>query len=108
MVRATGWHSGDPDSIPGRDGLYTFGYTCISQHFESASAEILRYIKPLIYIYFIFILIACVLQYLSTLEKQIADFTSENQQLRNENLHLKNQLQQLQQEVRGNNSSHHL
>jgi hypothetical protein len=51
VVRAAEKHAGDPGSIPGRDGLYTFG--CIPQRFESASAEILRYIKTLIYfIYF--------------------------------------------------------
>jgi hypothetical protein len=46
VVRAADWHTDDPGSIPGRDGLYTFG--CIPQRFESASAEILRYIKTLI------------------------------------------------------------
>jgi hypothetical protein len=49
VVRAAGWHAGDPGSIPGRDGLYTFG--CIPQRFESASVEMLRYIKPLIYLF---------------------------------------------------------
>jgi hypothetical protein len=46
VVRVADWHAGDPGSIPGRDGLYTFG--CIPQRFESASAEILRYMKTLI------------------------------------------------------------
>jgi hypothetical protein len=27
VVRAAGWHTGDPGSILGRDGLYTFGCT---------------------------------------------------------------------------------
>jgi hypothetical protein len=49
VVRAAGWHAGDPGSIRGRDSLYTFG--CMSQCFESALAEILRYIKPLIYLF---------------------------------------------------------
>jgi hypothetical protein len=43
VVRAASWHAGDPGSILSRDGIYTFG--CISQRFESALAEILRYIK---------------------------------------------------------------
>jgi hypothetical protein len=52
MVRAAGWHTGDPGSIFGKDGLYTF--ICIPQSFESASAEILRYIKnPNLFTYFI-------------------------------------------------------
>jgi hypothetical protein len=42
VVRAGYWYVGDPGSILGRDGLYTFG--CIPQCFESASVEILRYI----------------------------------------------------------------
>jgi hypothetical protein len=46
VVRVAHWHAGDPGSIPGRDGRYTFG--CIFQRFESASAEILRYIKTVI------------------------------------------------------------
>jgi hypothetical protein len=41
VVRAAGWHIGDPGSIPGRDDLYTFGG--IPLRFESASAEILRF-----------------------------------------------------------------
>jgi hypothetical protein len=48
VVRAAGWHAGNPGSITGRDGLYKFG--CIPQRFESASAEILRYIKTLIHL----------------------------------------------------------
>jgi hypothetical protein len=49
VVRWAGWHAGDPGSIPGSEGLYTFG--CVPQRFESASAEILRYIKtPFIYL----------------------------------------------------------
>jgi hypothetical protein len=47
VVRAEGWHAGYPDSILGRDGLYTFG--CITQRFESALVEILRYIKKLFF-----------------------------------------------------------
>jgi hypothetical protein len=35
VVRAVGWHAGDPGSIRGRDGRYAFG--CIPQHFEYAS-----------------------------------------------------------------------
>jgi hypothetical protein len=50
VVRAAGWNAGDPGLIPGRDGLYTFGY--IPQRFESASVEVLRCIKPLIYLLF--------------------------------------------------------
>jgi hypothetical protein len=49
VVRAAGWHVGDLRSILGRDSLYTFG--CIPQRFESVSADILRYIKPLILFY---------------------------------------------------------
>jgi hypothetical protein len=45
VVRAAGWHAGDPGSILGR--VYTFG--CIPQLFESASAEILCYMKTLNY-----------------------------------------------------------
>jgi hypothetical protein len=41
-----GWHAGDPGSILGSDGLFAFACTCIPQRFESALAEILRYIKP--------------------------------------------------------------
>jgi hypothetical protein len=53
VVRAVDWHADDPGSFPGRDGLYTFGCIPYAQRFESASAEILRYIKTLIYfIYF--------------------------------------------------------
>jgi hypothetical protein len=39
--------------ILGRDGLYTYG--CIPQRFESASAEILRYIIAFIYFFIFFI-----------------------------------------------------
>jgi hypothetical protein len=39
--------------ILGKDSLSTFG--CIPQHFESASADILSYIKTLIYLYFIYV-----------------------------------------------------
>jgi hypothetical protein len=42
-------------NLIGRDGLYTFG--CIPQRFESALANILRYIKTLIY--FICLMCAC-------------------------------------------------
>jgi hypothetical protein len=52
LVRVAGWHAGDPGSILGRDGLYTFG--CIPQRFESASAERLRYIKAFIYLFLFF------------------------------------------------------
>jgi hypothetical protein len=37
VVRAAGWHAGDPGSILGMDSLYTFGLK--PQHFESALAE---------------------------------------------------------------------
>jgi hypothetical protein len=47
VVRAAGGHASNPGSILGRDALYSFG--CIPQCFESASAEILGYIKTLIY-----------------------------------------------------------
>jgi hypothetical protein len=58
VVRAAGWHAGDPGSILGRDGLCTFG--CIPQRFESALVEILRYINTLIYLfYFNFNFILC-------------------------------------------------
>jgi hypothetical protein len=54
VIRAAGWHAGYPGLIPGRDGLYTF--ECILQRFESASAEILRYIKTIIYFICLFML----------------------------------------------------
>jgi hypothetical protein len=44
----------DPGSILCRDGLYTLG--CIPQRSESALAEILRYIKAIIYFIILFIL----------------------------------------------------
>jgi hypothetical protein len=50
VVRAAGWHVRDPGSILGRDSLYTFG--CIPQHFESALAEVLRYVKTLVYFFY--------------------------------------------------------
>jgi hypothetical protein len=46
VVNSAGWHADDPGSILGRDRLYTFG--CIPQRFESASAEIMSYIKAFI------------------------------------------------------------
>jgi hypothetical protein len=49
VVRAADWHTGDPGSIFGRDGLCTF--ECIPQRFESASAETLHYIKAFIYLF---------------------------------------------------------
>jgi hypothetical protein len=46
VVRAVGWHTGNPGSIPGRDSLYILG--CIPQHLSPLFAEIMRYIKTLI------------------------------------------------------------
>jgi hypothetical protein len=43
VVRATGWHAGDPGSILGRDGLYTFG--CISPEPWAFSDRYVRYTK---------------------------------------------------------------
>jgi hypothetical protein len=49
VVRAAGWHAGDLGFNLSRDGLYTCG--CIPQRYESASVEILRSIKTLIYLF---------------------------------------------------------
>jgi hypothetical protein len=53
VVRAADWLAGDPGSIPGRDGLYAFGCIPHAQRFDSASVEILRYIKIVIYFFLI-------------------------------------------------------
>jgi hypothetical protein len=50
VVRAAGWHAGDPGSILGMDGLYTLG--CIPQRFESVLVEVLRYIETLMYLFY--------------------------------------------------------
>jgi hypothetical protein len=49
VFTTAGWHAGDPGSILGMDGLYTF--KCITQRFEYASEYIWRYTKVLIYLF---------------------------------------------------------
>jgi hypothetical protein len=45
VVKAAGWHAGDPGSILGMDGLYTFGYKLYSQRREHFWDGYARYTK---------------------------------------------------------------